>query len=79
MNDRRHSYEYQRILDILEDYWLSEPDEEKVMVWMYFRKSDGQEQAKRIVWTSDEYKEKYKNDPLPLISAKDLLERRRKT
>lgn len=41
---------YQRILQILEDYWLTEPEEAYVAVDMEFLKSDGQYQQKRIVW-----------------------------
>ncbi len=44
------SYEYRRILEILDDYWLTEKDEEVVKVRMYFKKSDGQEQEKVIIW-----------------------------
>lgn len=51
---RKQSPQYIRILEILDDYWLSEPDEEMVEVKMYFRKADGQEQAKRIVWRNRE-------------------------
>ena len=46
----KDTYEYQRILEILDDYWLSEPDEEKVVVEMRFRKGDGQTQEKYIEW-----------------------------
>lgn len=41
---------YQRILQILEDYWLTEPEEAYVAVDMEFLKSDGQYQRKHIVW-----------------------------
>ena len=41
---------YQRILQILEDYWLTEPEEAYVAVDMEFLKSDGQYQRKRVVW-----------------------------
>lgn len=41
---------YQRILQILEDYWLTEPEEAYVAVDMEFLKSDGQYQQKHIVW-----------------------------
>ena len=48
--NRKQSSEYKRILEILEDYWLSEPDEERIAVEMHFYKADGQEQHKRITW-----------------------------
>lgn len=42
--------EYLRILEILDDYWISNPDEAEVRVEMYFRHGNGETQAKRIVW-----------------------------
>lgn len=60
---------YQRILQILEDYWLTEPDEAYVCVDMEFLKGDGQYQHKHVVWwnpnmdskkTSAMLKEKYR-------------------
>ena len=41
---------YRRILEILDEYWLTEPDEEYVRVEMYFRHSNGEEQTKCIAW-----------------------------
>jgi hypothetical protein len=41
---------YQRLMEILDGYWLSEPDEAYVSIDMEFLKSDGQYQQKRIVW-----------------------------
>lgn len=70
---KKATYQYQRILDILEDYWLTEPDEEYVKVDMYFRKKNGEEQGKTIIWTSEEYREKHRYDPGRLLSAKDIL------
>lgn len=40
----------QRILEILHDYWFDEPEEEYAEVAMYFRKSNGEEQKKLIIW-----------------------------
>jgi len=45
-----NSNEYLRILEILDDYWLSNPDEAEVRVEMYFRHENGETQAKRIIW-----------------------------
>jgi len=45
-----NTYHYQRLMQILEDYWLSEPDEAYVLVEMEFLKSDGQYQKKYIEW-----------------------------
>lgn len=61
--------QFQRLMEILDDYWLSEPDEAYVSIDMEFMKSDGQYQQKRIVWwnpnmdsekTSAMLKEKYR-------------------
>ena len=52
---KRKPYEYQRILEILDDYWLSEPDEYEVIVEMKFLKSDGQHQEKCIIWRNENY------------------------
>lgn len=61
---------FQRLMEILDDYWLSEPDEAYVSIDMEFLKSDGQYQQKRIVWwnpnvdsdkTSAMLKQKYKD------------------
>ena len=46
----KKTYQYQRLMQILEDYWLSEPDEAYVCVDMEFMKSDGQYQAKYVQW-----------------------------
>lgn len=44
------SREYQRIIEILDDYWISEPDEKEVRVTMMFTKNNGEHQEKCIVW-----------------------------
>lgn len=46
----KDTWQYQRILEILDDYWLSCPDEAYVEVDMYFRSGTGEEQTKNIVW-----------------------------
>ena len=51
----KDTYTYQRILEILDDYWLSEPDELKVRVSMDFIKADGQTQRKTLVWLNPNY------------------------
>lgn len=48
--ERKQSPEYRRIIEVLDDYWLTVPDEELVVVEMHFYKADGQEQHKRISW-----------------------------
>lgn len=52
----RNSIQYQRIIEILEDYWLNEPNELKVRVTMDFIKATGEEQHKCITWINPDYK-----------------------
>ena len=49
-NNWKKCSQFQRLMEILDDYWLSEPDEAYVSIDMEFLKSDGQYQQKRIVW-----------------------------
>ena len=51
----KNSYRFQRIMEILEDYWLTEPDELYVKVDMTFVKADGQHQRKTINWFNPNY------------------------
>lgn len=43
---------YIRILEILDDYWGSEPDEAWVRIDMKFLKDNGEQQEKRIIWAN---------------------------
>lgn len=47
---------YLRIMEILNDYWLTEPDELKVRVRMDFVKANGEIQSKCLLWTNPNYK-----------------------
>ena len=47
--------EYKRIIEILYDYWLSEPEEFRVRVSMDFIHANGETQSKRIVWQNPNY------------------------
>ena len=58
----QNEYEYKRILEILADYWLTEPEEEYVSVNMYFRHTDGQEQWKSIHWINPNRQPKVTNE-----------------
>ena len=49
------STEYQRILELLNDYWASESDELAVGVYMEFLHTDGQSQEKQIIWINPNY------------------------
>ncbi len=46
----KDSNEYKRIIEILDDYWLTEKDEKFVRVEMYFQHSNGEQQSKCITW-----------------------------
>lgn len=46
---------YKRILEILDDYWLTSADELLVNVDMFFAKEDGQVQRKSITWTNPNF------------------------
>lgn len=49
-SDWKNSYEYKRVLEILDDYWLSEPEEVSVRIEMHFEHADGLKQDKVIEW-----------------------------
>lgn len=45
-----NSYEYKRILEILDEYWISQADEAEVEITMHFLHRNGETQDKRIIW-----------------------------
>lgn len=47
----KDTVQYQRILEVLEDYWLTEKDEDKVVITMEFYKGK-EEQHKQITWVN---------------------------
>jgi len=51
----KDSSQYKRILEILEDYWLSQPDELAAVVSLDFLHADGQRQSKELVWINPNY------------------------
>lgn len=55
MANWKNSIQYQRIQEILEAYWLSEPDELAVGVFMEFLHADGSSQVKQIIWHNPNY------------------------
>lgn len=54
----KDSWQYKRILELLDEYWLTEPDELAVYVQLDFVKADGQNQGKAILWMNPNYKRK---------------------
>jgi len=55
--------EYRRVLEILNDYWITEPDEYAVIIDMQFRHRNGEYQHKRITW---------KNSDMPMDRPPEL-------
>lgn len=55
---REQSSVYQSLLDILDVYWLSEPEEMIVEIDLHFVKANGEEQFKNLVWTNSKYEDK---------------------
>ena len=51
----KDSWAWNRIQEILNDYWADEPDEFKVEVEMRFRKVNGETQYKHIHWVNPKY------------------------
>lgn len=72
--EKKRTWQYKRILEILDDYWLTEPDEEYVSVNMYFRKANGEEQCKTIVWKKPDENPKrgYTKEDLYIKTAAEL-------
>ena len=69
----KNSIEYQRILEILHDYWLSEPDEKLVTVSMYFEHADGQTQEKQITWRNPEISDADPEGPF-FMTMREILD-----
>lgn len=72
MNDWSKSYEYQRIIEIMDDYWISQPDEKRVTVCMTFVKADGQTQSKRIIWRNPNIKSKQPHKAAPIKKLSEV-------
>lgn len=51
----KDSWQWQRIQEILDDYWATEPDEFMVEVILNFRKVNGEMQHKHIHWVNPKY------------------------
>lgn len=51
----KNCWQYKRILEILEDYWLSESEEYKVRVRLDFIHTNGSTQSKDIWWKNPNY------------------------
>lgn len=66
------TFEYRRILEILNDYWLTEPNEDCVKVKMAFIKG-GEFQTKHIIWRREPDKKKLNIEPVELSEALRIM------
>ena len=78
MGSRYWSHEavYERILEILDAYWITQKDELKVRVSMDFIKANGETQRKCLQWVNPNY-ERVSNDDsdLPgIVRVSDMNE-----
>lgn len=66
------TWQYKRIKEILEDYWLTEPKEDYVKIKMAFIKGD-EFQTKHITWRRNPPKGKLKIEPVNLSDALQIM------
>lgn len=70
----KDTWQYQRILEILDDYWQTEKDEKFVCVTMYFEHADGQYQEKQIIWENPNYEPESKEpNSMSLANLMDVV------
>lgn len=74
MNRWENTAQYKRIIEILHDYWLSEPDEFRVKVHMDFIKANGETQTKEIWWQNPDYECSNQKEP-EIINLADLMKK----
>jgi len=71
----KDSYVYKRLLEILDAYWLEEPDEAAVNIILHFRHKDGRTQDKSLYWRNPNMQPGVNWDiSHPIWTAKQLLE-----
>ena len=71
----KDEYEYKRLLEILDAYWLTEPDEERVHILLHFRHKNGETQDKSLVWQNPNTRGKPNgSSTLSVVTARELLE-----
>jgi len=71
----KDTWKYKRILEILDDYWLSQPDEYKVRVQMEFIHSSGEKQRKVIQWQNPNYTDDTQKGKPRLVCMADIEEK----
>ena len=58
----KDDYTYKRILGILNDYWIDEPEEAVVKIDMYFEHANGETQEKSLTWRNPELVKEQRNN-----------------
>lgn len=66
------SREYKRIMEILDDYWITEPNEDYVKIKMAFIKGE-EFQTKHITWRRNPAKGKSKIEPVNCADAMQIM------
>lgn len=44
------SWQYKRLMEVIEEYWLTQPEEARVEVDLHFLHQNGETQEKHIIW-----------------------------
>ena len=71
----KDEYIYKRLLEILDAYWLEEPDEAAVNIMLHFRHKDGQTQDKYLTWRNPNMQgEPNGSSIIPVVTARELQE-----
>ena len=68
-----NTWQYNRIMEILEDYWLTEPEEDYVKIKMAFIKG-GEFQTKRVTWERNPSKGKLEIEPVNFADVAKIME-----
>ena len=69
----KNTPQYRRILEVLEDYWITEPDEAAVVVDIHFLHKTGAYQNKYITWLNPNIQ--WPVDEVPeIVSADQMLD-----
>lgn len=62
---------YKRLLEVIDEYWLKNEDEEEVQIDMVFRHKNGMEQRKHLWWRNPDLP--HEDKPIRAVSAKEAL------
>ena len=63
------TWQYKRILEILNDYWLTQKDEEVVYIELQFRNKNGERQIKTLKWVNPELVDEHFRNADPRIDV----------